>query len=58
MAKSSKKTTKKKRSKQLALKPPYPAPSWGRWVHGPDGWTLHEKNDPDRKIRGLYIRKA
>ena len=58
MAKSSKKTTKKKRSNKLALKPPGPAPAGTRWVHGKDGWMLHEDRDPDRRIRGLLIRKA
>jgi|TARA_R100000664_G_C2736765_1_gene126046 hypothetical protein len=58
MAKTSKKTTKKRKNNKLALRPPYPAPSGTRWVHGSDGWMLHEKSDPDRRIRGLYIRKA
>ena len=30
--------------------PPYPAPSWGRWVKGSDGWMLHERRP------GLYIQ--
>jgi len=36
----------------MAIKPPYPAPKWGRWVYDKrDGWMLHEKR-AELKIKG------
>ena len=45
------KEVKKKKKNKIASKPPHAAPSGTRWVKGKDGWMLHEKTDPDRRIR-------
>ena len=42
----------------MAIKPPYPAPKWGRWVYDKrDGWMLHEKN-PGLSIQAKGKKKG
>jgi len=45
---------------KIPSKPPYAAPSWGRWVKGKDGWMLHEKFPGAKKKdkKSLKIRPA
>ena len=46
---------------KIPSRPPYAAPSWGRWVKGKDGWMLHEKFPGAKKKKGkneLKIKTA